>query len=307
MATSGVTSFNPTRDTVVYGALRLVGAYSIHTAPNTIQVTTALEALNMMLKSWQTEGHLWLRQWVTLFTVADQYKYLLPGARVAAQVIDTTLGAAEAALQTVLTVTDSTGMTAGDQVGVMLDDKTLHWTTIVSVDSTTQITITTGLTGAAASGNAVYTYTTAFGRPTRLFDQQRRDTNDYEAPLNLTARNDYFSKSYKSSRGTPVEVYYDPQLVNGALYVWPTPQDSSYRLMLHVDRIIEDMISDTNTFDVPQWWVEAVKYGLAVRLAPEYGITLGERQALNVEYTALKDNAMNYDRDPASVCFQPGE
>ena len=71
--------------------------------------------------------------------------------------VDTTLSAEEAAGQTVLSVTDSTGMSVGDKVGIVLTAGTIDWT-YITVVAAGAITVNTALTGVAASGNAVYTF-----------------------------------------------------------------------------------------------------------------------------------------------------
>jgi len=68
---------------------------------------------------------------------------------------NTTLSADEAAGQTVLSVTSSANFTAGNYVNILLDDDTIHRTTIASVDSSIQITIAAALPGKASSGNNV--------------------------------------------------------------------------------------------------------------------------------------------------------
>ena len=80
MTTSGVSTFNPVRDTIIKGALRLIGAYPARSIPKPHQVSDALEALNMLLKSWQVEGFLWLKEFATLDLIAEQASYDLPGA-----------------------------------------------------------------------------------------------------------------------------------------------------------------------------------------------------------------------------------
>lgn len=70
---------------------------------------------------------------------------------------DTTLTAGEPLGETVMVVGASATMLATDVAGVLLDDGTIHWTTIASVDSGTQITLTNALPSASAAGKAVYT------------------------------------------------------------------------------------------------------------------------------------------------------
>jgi hypothetical protein len=67
----------------------------------------------------------------------------------------TTLGGAEAAAQTDLTVAAITGVASGDIIGILLDDGTTHWTTVNGAPSGSTITITAALPSDAASGNRV--------------------------------------------------------------------------------------------------------------------------------------------------------
>jgi hypothetical protein len=73
--------------------------------------------------------------------------------------IRTEIGAlGEASGQTVLTVLDTTGMNALDVVRILMDDATIHKTTIVTVDSATQITVADAIDDDAAAGNYVKAY-----------------------------------------------------------------------------------------------------------------------------------------------------
>lgn len=80
MPTSGSTSYNPVRDQSIKRALRLVNAYASTGNPQPEQMADALETLNVLLKSWQAEGFLWLKQFAMLTCVPGQAKYLIPGA-----------------------------------------------------------------------------------------------------------------------------------------------------------------------------------------------------------------------------------
>ncbi len=105
-----------------------------------------------MVKEWVARGiDIWLRADVTLFLQPDTQSYLLGSTNAALSFVETTLRSAAGASAVVIPVTSSTGMTAADKIGVKLNDNTIHWTTIVSVDTATQVTITTGLASAAAS------------------------------------------------------------------------------------------------------------------------------------------------------------
>lgn len=66
---------------------------------------------------------------------------------------------------------------------------------------------------------------------------------------------------------------------------------------------ITDVISDDFTF--PPHWLEAVIYGLAYRLSPEFGIPLQDRQMLGSEAKKFLDDALEYSDTEDSLFFQP--
>jgi hypothetical protein len=307
MTTSGSTSYNPELYTILKGALRLVKAYPAHDEPRPEDVESALEALNLLLKSWQAEGFLWLKQWATLFLEKDQIKYALPGAKCAATYAETTLSSDEETGQTVLSVTSSAGMTAADVVGIALDAGTWHWTTIVSVDTTTQITVTAGLPSAAASGRPVVAYTTAIKRPTRIDFPFARIYQGSDIPLvdeKPISRKEYAALPSKDSSGTPIKIYYDPQISTGYLYVWPAASDCRDQLIFTCDRPIEDMLNDVDNFDVPQEQLIRVKYALALELATEFSLPQQDFAMLSARYADLDRRLSAFDTEQADTYFE---
>lgn len=76
MATSGDTTFNVTRDQLINGALRIVGAIAQGETPTAQMVTDASEALNMIVKAWQADGMpLWVTKEYQLTPIAGQNTY----------------------------------------------------------------------------------------------------------------------------------------------------------------------------------------------------------------------------------------
>ena len=135
-------------------------------------------------------------------------------------------------------------------------------------------------------------------RPTRIYTPTRLTTDGYESPLTLVTRADYSLLTNKSNTGTVIQVYYDPQIDNGVLYVWPTPSSGvTDKIILSVDQTI---------LSVPPEWLNAVKWGLAARIAPEYGLNISERDRLGKEAEFLKDKASSHQTENASTFFQPG-
>ncbi|RPJ32020.1 MAG: hypothetical protein EHM17_00285 [Verrucomicrobiaceae bacterium] len=69
--------------------------------------------------------------------------------------LETTLSAGALSGATSITVANGTGTANGDVIGINLDNRDTHWTTIASGGGTTSITLTAGLAGSAASGSRV--------------------------------------------------------------------------------------------------------------------------------------------------------
>lgn len=237
MATSGTTSYNPNRDAVIRRALRIVGAYQANSLPKPEQVTDAQEVLNMMLKAWQVDGLLWLREFITIDLVQGQVSYLI-------------------------------GPNSTDTV---LDE----------------------------AGNPFTE------RPFRVISATRK-TGTSEVTLTLLTRQEYTELSNKTTQSTVVNIYYDAQLTDGKLYVWPVSANSTDQLVLTVERGIEDIVADTNNFDLPVEWMEAVSYGLAYRIAPEYGIRGTERDQLGKEAASSKENMLTSSKEFVPVVFIGG-
>ncbi len=277
MARSGSYNFALDRDTIIKRAMQLVNLININQTARGADHAYAVDIFQSMIKLWQAEGiQLWNRKQATLFTAYqdEQYSISNTGDHCANTYVNTTLSAAEAALQTVISVTSSTGMTAGDYVGIELDSKARQWTTIVSVDSATQITITTALTGAAASGNTVIAYTNKIAdRPLRILDMRNVDLNNNKNSISMEmiGYDQYFNIPVKTSDGRSINFYYDKMLDAGVLYVFPRPDDVDVLLEFTYHEAIEDVDSATNSMDFPTEWTLPLIYGLATELCVAFG------------------------------------
>lgn len=147
-------------------------------------------------------------------------------------------------------------------------------------------------------------------RPLRIVECVRRDTtaNNIDVPLNKLSMQEYYKLSNKFFTGIPVSYVYDPQLGNGKLTVWQVPDTlvaSRYDLVIVYLQPMEDMINTHDNFDCPSEWLEAIKYGLAVRLAPEYGIDLPYQYLLKKQFDEIFEKAMMWDLEDTSIYLQP--
>lgn len=306
MTVSGSHDFTRTRNQIITEAYQLLNVYGADETVNDSDLAFGNARLNGMVKAWQAMGiNLWTYEEAVIFLTANTPSYTIGDAGdkscLLSDFVETTLSANEAASQTVLSVTSSTGMTAADYVGIVLDDNTIHWTTIVSVDSSTQITVTSGLASAAASGNQVFTYTTLLYRPLKIHSIRRRGKNGIETPLYPISRQEYFDLSNKTNPGVPNEFYYDPKLNAGKLYIFQAPNDVTVYLRATISRSFDDFDDSDNTPDFPQEWIDAIVYNLALRMAPAFGKIAETTAAYGPLASALLEAVRNYDNETTSI------
>lgn len=310
MPTSGSVNYTVNRDRMKTLAMRMCGELADGESASPSQFADMDDMLNMMLKSMQADGlKLWLRKKATLFLEKSRVAYSLSstGQHAAYSYIRTTIKVAAIATDVSIDVVDTTGMTAGDNVGFELDDGTSYWTTISTVVDSDTITIpASGLTSAADIGNYVYTYTSKIDRPLRVLQVLMRDADNSDTTVDLVSQQDYMELSGKHEVGGVTQVHYDPQTSAGILYVWPSPDDVTKMLELIVERPIEDMDSATDDFDIPQEWYEPILYGLAERAALYFHVNEKITIMLGQKANTYLEKVMNFDVENTSLFLSPG-
>jgi hypothetical protein len=304
MALSGSFDFNPTTLEVIEGALRIVGAKQRGTTLEAEAYTEARDAFNMLLKQLNADGlRLWKIREATLFLDLEQESYSLgpSGDHAAYSFRQTTLSVAAASSASTVTVTTVTGIADNDYIGIELTDGSMHWTQVNGAPAGSVVTIDTALTGAAALGNIVYTYTTKINRPLRIVSARRRDSSSNDKTLTQISRQEYFDISDKSSAGDINQYYYDPQITNGVLYVWNTINDVANTLKLSVYDPVNDLDDTDNNIDVPVEWMRPLKIMLAQDLMLEHPVSDSRAKWIGMMAAEAKDVVMGWDVEPVSV------
>lgn len=312
MATSNSYNFSMNRDTIIKRAMQLANIVNLNQASRGDDHAFAVDIFQSMIKMWQAEGiQLWNRRQATLFTTYQDEQYSIGAGsgsdHCTNSYVNTTLSSAETSGQTVLSVTSSTGMTAADNVGIQLSDGTRQWTTIASVDSATQITVDDALTGDAASGNTIVSYTNKISdRPLRILDMRRIDLDNSKiaSQMELIGYSEYFNIPLKTTDGVPVNFYYDKLLDNGQLYVFPRPDDVNILLEFTYHESIEDVDSATDDMDFPQEWTLPLIYGLAAELMVAYG-KFQELPIIQKKAEEYKQLVREFDSDEAPLFILP--
>lgn len=319
MATSGSVNYNKTRSEIIEDAYRLIGVYGRGRTVSSEDMQLGVDLLNMMLKSWQAQGlHLWTKEEGVLFVADNTGEYSLGSTASDAyackesDAVITELNGAAAASATSLTVDSTTGMAASDNIGVVLDSDAMHWTTISSVDSSTTLTIASGLASAAADNSNVYTFTNRINKPLRVLSARRisgidsgSTSTQTEIPLVRLSNQEYFELPAKTNNGLTNHFYYRPNRDNGSLFLWPRPDDPENYIRFTYERLIEDMDATTDNLDFPQEWLEAVTYQLAVRLAIPFGREQKAGMLLVPIAAELLQELKNWDAEVSQIQFMP--
>ncbi len=198
---------------------------------------------------------------------------------------------------------------ASNATGVMF---TSTGTTPTTWTKGSSLCAASSLAEAAASGSVVYCYPTAnhVNRPTRISSAVRKlydatAANGYEVPIYIVSRTDYENLPSKTTQGKIINLYYDPQMVAGVVSVWPTADSPGDKLVLTMDRPLQDITADTQTYDFPQEAMTAISYGLALQIEPEYPLDVNSFQKLKVQADGHKQKLLNYNRENAPTQFQP--
>lgn len=191
---------------------------------------------------------------------------------------------------------------SGDFIGIELDGGTRQWTNIVTVDSATQVTLNDALTGAAASGNTVFSYTTKMVRPQRVIDARSvRQPSTTEIPLFVLNRQEYFELSDKAQENTVNNFYYSPQLTDGELYVWPTSDAVKQYLRVTFVRPIDITVNNDDAVDIPAEWALALTWNLASLMLPGFKTDPQRQQILDQMAGIYLEEAIGYDHEYASM------
>jgi len=312
MTTSGSVDFSVSRDDLIRDALLDGHVLEEDELPSSDQLSNCARALNLIVKQWQGKADfapglkVWSRKRATLFVQKGQYEYLLgtsAGDHCTASYTETTSAAAITASGTALEVTSITGISSGDNIGITMDNGTVHWDTVNGAPSGTTVTLTTGMAAVASSGARVISYTTKINRPLNMLTMQWKDDNGDEYTLDPLVLDEYEAMPDKDQEGDPSSYLYESSLPDGTLFIDAAPTDSDDRIEMVFLRPIEDFDSATDTPDYPQQWFRPLKFQLVLDVADRYRIEVTQNMKNNRD-EALQI-AQNWDPEDVVEYFEP--
>ena len=141
----------------------------------------------------------------------------------------------------------------------------------------------------------VYVYTLSGTTQYRI--QNKSEYDIYNLPYGTT--------------GIPVYWSFTPNLAEGGtLRIWPTPDSSAaseYGIRAIYQEEFDTFTSSAETPDFPAYWTDALIYGLASSIAPEYGVSLPDRQDIDKKAVMFLAQAQSYGDEDGSIYFAPGQ
>lgn len=97
-------------------------------------------------------------------------------------------------------------------------------------------------------------------------------SGDVDYPLHLLSTEEWNAIAQKGSTSPiPTAIYYDSSYPLGTIWVWPVPSDS-IQITLSVNLQFAALTSLAQSISYPPGYSKALRYSLAVELAPEYGL-----------------------------------
>ncbi len=130
--------------------------------------------------------------------------------------------------------------------------------------------------------------------PFNIEDDMVINRGGNDLPMVRMSRDEYRSLPEKTTQGYPTQWYFDRQQIGGTLFVWPTSDATLGTLKFTYRRKLYDIDDQSNNFDIPSEWLDAVIYGLADRLMENFGMSAtpaGQKITARAvtSYAAVKD------------------
>ena len=319
MALSGVYDASATRTFICQSALRKLGALAEGQTATSAAIDVAVESFNFMQRAWQAEGMpVWYLKTGYIYPLANESNLTIGPTSTSdhftEELIITRLTDNAASGATSITVDASTnartviGVTANsDNIGVELNNGNITWTTISAGGAGASLTLAAGLGGAANSNNRVYAYTTKAPRPVEIEYAWRVEAATADKiEIAQVSLSEILSQTNPTDEGETIMFNYQATLTDGAFRIWPRFKDGKQYIEVLFQNPFDDLdAASTNNPSFPDEWIEALIYGLAVRLAPDYKLPLQERMLLKQEAEAMKERAFMSARENASIIFIP--
>lgn len=317
MPSSGTYNFSVNRDQLVRLALLNIGVIDEIETPTPQQTTDVVMFLNMLVKQWMgtKDFSLGLKVWTQRhgFLLLSQLKYqyaLNPTSPWwTNNLISTTLTAVVSS-GSVLPLAWVQGMSAGDNIGVVLDAGYIYWSTIaIGGISGNNVTINGTLPSQSSVNSVVYnTGATLAQQPLEIRTAFLRDANNSDVLLKLMTSDEYDllpNKADPVNLADPTAVYYEWMLAQGNLYLdCGGAQDLTKYICITYLEEIQDFNNPADTPEYPQEWYLPLALGTSKLCCPMFRKSWTAEQENN--YTMALAIAQKKGPTRETTYFQPG-
>ena len=207
------------------------------------------------------------------------------------------------------TVVDTVGIKwSGTAVPVTFQVST-NGTTWTTVGTFSAVAVAGDITWTDISGALPYLYFRITASSPLLYSAITIGNLPQEIPLGQLNRDSYVNQSNKVFPGRPSNYYFQRDLPEPVVYLWPAPFSAAEQaqLVLWRHRQIMDTENLQQEVEVPQRWLEAIVNGLAAKVAAETPAVdaallpiLEQRAAVSVQ------RAWDGDNDGSPIQINPG-
>jgi len=130
------------------------------------------------------------------------------------------------------------------------------------------------------------------------------------SPVTPMVRDEYMVIGDRTLTGTPIRYYAEEALdTNGiqqiTLFLWPTPANTGDTFEYAAVVRARDQTADTDTLDVTQKWIRSLRYGLALDLAPGYGLPMDRIGYFQKMFEAERERCLEDDGERADIQLVP--
>ncbi len=154
---------------------------------------------------------------------------------------------------------------------------------------------TVGPTGGVTTG----------GRPLRIAQAWNyNSTTNAKIQMIQLSRNDFNVLTPANSPGIPTNFYYDPQLNNGIINIWPVINQTGYSIIISEERPIEDITASGQNFDLPVEWLLPLSWILTDEICHRYTVNLQKTQMIQQRAEMWREKISNWGtQEPPSIYF----
>lgn len=286
--------------------------------PSSSEISDCSGFLSMMVKQWQAKQDfapglkVWNRLRGELYLSSTTGQYQLGSSATGWGTThnqNTTSATANAASSTVV-LSAATGVTSGDNVGIVLDSGVLFWTTATL--SSLTLTLASPLPSRATAGAYVFNYTTTQIRPELIETAVLRDVDYNDVPLNIMTLQDYEflpTKTASTNIMDPQSIYYEYGVNSSSYGTLYTDAGAAANTSKHIHLVFlspaMDISGSTDNPCFPQGWYMALAQGLSKLICPMFNKQWSPLQQENsAAALAMAQEAFS---ETTSLYFQPGE